>query len=260
MGFDLIGSIGTSAVFGQTVEALAPGPVAVWDRHAVIEVELLSERMWLEGMTERAILQGGNLALAGDELVQFAEAEAVGFRRFRLSRLLRGRRGTEALVAGHVAGERFALLRPGSILEHDLPLDAIGRSVQIRATGAGDADFAAITLVLAGQGLRPLSPAHLRLTKRGTDVFASWIRRSRAGFAWLDFADAPLGEESEGYEVIVKLDGIERRRVRTMTPTFVYTAAHRLDDGDGELLEIAVAQVSALVGPGSQTVRTIELR
>src|SRR3546814_11488239 len=46
-----------------------------------------------------ALLDGGaNLALVGDELLQFGRAEQIDATRWRLSRLWRGRRGTEAAI------------------------------------------------------------------------------------------------------------------------------------------------------------------
>ena len=66
----------------------------------------------------------------------------------------------------------------------------------------------------------------------------------------MDFADAPLGEELERYEVSVRIDGILRRRVEVDSPSFLYSAADRLADGGGVIVDIGVAQVSAAVGPG----------
>jgi hypothetical protein len=56
-----------------------------------------------------AIMAGANLALIGDELIQFGRAEQLGPGLFRLSHLLRGRRGTEWAAAGHSVGDVFCL-------------------------------------------------------------------------------------------------------------------------------------------------------
>src|SRR3546814_3877061 len=58
---------------------------------------------------------GANLALIDDELVQFGHVEQLGGHRFRLRRLLRGRRGTEWASADHEAGGRFILIEPAEI-------------------------------------------------------------------------------------------------------------------------------------------------
>jgi hypothetical protein len=205
------------------------------------------------------VLQGANLALVGDELLQFVEAEPISARRFRLRRLLRGRYGTETAARTHAAGQSFVLVRPASSLPLDLPLDSVGRGFTFRAAGAGDEGISTASLGVAGRALRPLSPAHLRLQREGDDVRATWIRRSRAGFAWLDFADAPLGEDSERYEIVVTLDGIVRRRFEQASASLLYTAADRSADGGGNQLQIYVAQISATVGPGEAAVAAISL-
>jgi len=43
---------------------------------------------------------------------------------------------------------------------------------------------------------------HLRVSRNAAgDVHAKWVRRSRAGWGWLDDIDAPLGESSERYRI-----------------------------------------------------------
>ena len=80
---------------GTVLTALGSGQAALIDELATLEVELVGDAMWLMSCDELALSQGTNLAIAGDELLQFGRAEPIGPRRFRLSRLLRGRRGTE---------------------------------------------------------------------------------------------------------------------------------------------------------------------
>jgi len=50
----------------------------------------------LESLPDSRILNGASGALIGDEVVQFATAELIGASLYRLSRLLRGRLGTDA--------------------------------------------------------------------------------------------------------------------------------------------------------------------
>lgn len=250
LSYAAAGVVTAPGVMGVVVGGLAAGPVAAWDGFTTLEVELLSDAMWLEGLPAAAVLQGGNLAMVGDELLQFADAEALGPRRFRLRTLLRGRRGTEWAVAGHAAGEPFVMVGAGAGLALDVGVDAIGRSLAVRAMGAGDDGTVVRDLTVTGRALQPLAPAHLVLSQVGGDVHARWTRRSRAGFSWLDFADAPLAEEREAYEVVVRSASEERRRVRTTAAALVYAAAERMADGGGAALEFEVAQISAVVGPG----------
>ena len=47
---------------------------------------------------------------------------------------------------------------------------------------------------------------------------AQWIRRSRAGFAWIDGADAPLAEESERYRIELWYSGSRIRLAEVTSP------------------------------------------
>lgn len=261
-GGESYSSVGTATgatPLGTAVTALAAGPVDYRDTSGSVEVELLTDDLWLESRSEVSVLAGANLALLGSEIIQFSTVEVVGPRRFRLSGLLRGRLGTEATVPGHRVGDRFVLLDRASMLAFDPSVEGVGRCFRFRPAGVGDADAVPIEIVAAGCALRPLSPSHLALTFEFGAVTARWVRRSRSGFGWIDFVDAPLSEADEAYRIEVALDGRVVRTVTTRVPEFTYTAADRLADHDGTVVSIAVAQVSALVGPGDIAGASIEI-
>ena len=245
------GSIGTA------LTVLPAGPRDRWDNHATVDVELLAEAMWLESRTPDSVLAGANLALIGDELVQFASVAALGPRRFRLGTLLRGRRGSEAAIAGHAAGERFVLIVPDRLLRFDAPVELLGSTIAVRATGTGDLAPVTAALTIAGRALLPLAPAGLRATRLGGDTVIGWQRRSRAGFGWADFVDAPLAEDSERYRIDIRRAGAVLRTVEVAAPAFTYAAAMRAADGDG--LAVSVRQLSARVGPGAAATLTLPL-
>lgn len=252
-----VGQLEGGTVIGSALTVLPSATSRRWDWSSYVDIELLAERDWLEPRSEAAVLGGANLALLGDELVQFAQVEALAPRRFRLSRLLRGRRGTEGAADHHAIGERFVLVDTTRMLPLDLSLDWLGRAGQAKPAGNGDTEATPTSFVLLGNALRPLSPVHLCLRRDGGDLRLSWIRRSRAGFAWLDFVDAPLAEEREAYRVQVRLDGQLVRLAEVADAAFVYSAAEHAADGGGALVEFAVAQLSAAVGPGAAvTIRT----
>lgn len=249
-----VGSFAGAATIGTAVTALADGPTDRWDRGAGVEVLIANTGLWLESRGPEAVLAGANLALLGDELVQFADVAALAPGRFRLTMLLRGRRGTEAAAAGHIAGERFVLLDPARLAAVDLGLDAIGAPVRFRATGSGDSPGGAdTTVVLAGNALLPLSPVHLRAAVAADGSLAlRWTRRSRAGFGWQDGTDAPLGEEREEWRVEVVADGSIRRSVTVASSQWTYSAADRLADGlalQGPI-SARIRQLSAAAGLG----------
>jgi hypothetical protein len=76
-----------------------------------------------------------NVALIGNELVQFAEVTPLGSGRFRLTRFLRGRLGTEAAVSSHAIDDIFCLIEAGSLQSIPLPVTSIGTEVTAQVPG-----------------------------------------------------------------------------------------------------------------------------
>lgn len=193
------------AVIGTIVVPPGWAPAVLEDRRNILEIELAHGSMALGDADAAALAGGANLALVGDELVQFARAEPLGANRWRLSGLWRGRRGTEAAAGLQMAGERFVLLAGDAVRLIELPLSALGGSASLLAEGAGDADAVAAEAVIDGLSVVPPCPVHLRTTPEPDGgVAVQWVRRSRAGWRWIDGADAPLGEESERYRVTIE--------------------------------------------------------
>ena len=85
-----------------------------------IEVVVHDPIQWLTSCTDDDLRVGENLAVIGDEVVQFGEATALGAGRFRLGRLWRGRAGTTGTA--HSKGEPFVLLKHGALQPIMLPV------------------------------------------------------------------------------------------------------------------------------------------
>src|SRR5690606_32744436 len=96
-GFELLPASGGRARIGVLVSDFWPGPTSRFDLGNVLVVDLLSGT--LESVTDLALFGGAN-ALAGEcgpgmwEIVQAGAAELLAPGRYRLTRLLRGQRGT----------------------------------------------------------------------------------------------------------------------------------------------------------------------
>ena len=228
------GSTAAPAVIGHAVTALPPGGWALFDRVGSIEVELLNPAMVLVGRDDDALVAGANLALIGGELLQFGAVEPLGAGRYRLSRLLRGRRGTEWAMSGHAAGEDFALIEASGV--RSIPLKegmAAGAEVRLLASGVGDGEPAAADRIATGEALRPPAPVHLKAEATGDGgMLVSWVRRSRSGWSWPSGSDTPLGEESEAYLVTLSGSGFARN-VEVHSPSFTFESAARAADGPG---------------------------
>lgn len=238
------GATAAPAVIGTATGALAPRGAALFDEISTLDVELANETMWLEGRSDDALAGGANLALVGSELVQFAAVEPLGARRFRLSRLLRGRRGTEWAAGQHQAGDGFVLLDPDSLKVIESPPGTVGGEAMLLASGVGDLTGAvSATVGIAGASLQPPSPVHLGASREpGGDILINWVRRSRQGWQWLSGSDTPLGEEMETYRLEISGAGFQRV-VNVGHPEHRYTIADQAGDGATGEIHVSVRQV-----------------
>ncbi len=248
-----VGIASTAARMGVVREALPPADWSRWDETNHLTVDLLDSQT-LESRARASVQAGANLALVGNELVQFARAEQLDARVWRLTGLLRGRRGTEAAVPGHAVGEPFLLLEPEALFPLDVPLAQLGASLLVKAAGPADSVAAAesVEMGVTGKSLRPLSPVHGRawFEADGTLV-VRWVRRSRQGYGWTERTDVPLQEDGERYALRLEMNG---RHIEAA----VDSAEWRLDltaqtaafgaPVAGAVL--TVRQISARVGPG----------
>ena len=229
-------------VMGTATSTLAVGQSRLLDLANSLDVKLSDIRQWLESRDDDALVAGANLAVIGDEIFQFGSAVPLGDGLFRLSRLLRGRRGTEWAMDLHSAGERFALLDPVHLMSLSIERANIGADLRVTAEGPDDADAVPVDRVIWGEALKPPSPVHLRTSiDLDGNLLCTWARRSRSGWEWLDGVDAPLGCASERY--LVTLDGSLGSIVREVSSPSTKFSAGELSGVGGSTVELKVAQV-----------------
>lgn len=210
------GSTAAPAIIGIVEDPGGGGDSAIIDRRNAMIVELAHPGMVLWDADDAGLDAGLNLALVGDELLQFGEAEPLGANRWRLTRLWRGRRGTEAAAGTAVAGNRFVLIEAAALAAHD-GIAAIGTMISILATAPADGEGVEAEALLDGTSVLPPAPVHLRAeTTSGGEILLRWTRRSRAGWRWQDGVEAPLGEETEQYRIRI-VPGAGPERVETVT-------------------------------------------
>ena len=257
-----LAAISGPSVIGVTSDALVLGPSAYWDRANSVNVMLLREDMALESASELAVLNGANAAVIGNEIIQFTSAVQETDGSYTLSGLLRGRRGTEADIGAHAAGERFVLLNAATLAEIAAATSWIGKSydykpVSVRSTLGATAPIA---FTYRARNLMPFSPVHAAGARAASDdLTLSWIRRTRQAGDWADGVDVPLAEESEAYQVDI-LDGATVVRTLTAsTPTALYPASDQIADfGAAQAsLDIRIYQLSAIVGRGLPLAATL---
>jgi hypothetical protein len=273
-GFELLTAFGSRARMGELVSDLYAGPTSRFDLGNALVVDLLTGT--LENVTDLTLFGGAN-ALAIEsapgiwEIVQAASAELLAPGRYRLTRLLRGQRGTEGAMGNPTpAGARVVVLDDSlaslPIAEADLGIPWNWR-IGPASRPVSDETYVAQSFAPEGVGLRPFSVVHVqqpwRTPRTPGDLTIRWTRRSRALAAdsWGGL-EVPLAEELEAYEVEI-LDGATVKRVlSTATTSAVYTAADQTADwgaplGPGDNLTVRIYQLSALVGRGAPKAVTL---
>ena len=275
-GFELLTTFGGRARIGTLVSDFYAGPTSRFDLGNALVIDLLTGT--LESVTDLTLLGGANalaLEIASGvwEIVQAGTAELIAPGRYRLTRLLRGQRGTELAMANPApAGARVIVLDEAlaslPIAEADLGLPLNWR-IGPASRSVSDETYVAASFTPVGVGLRPFSVAHVeqpwRRPRTPGDLTIRWTRRSRALAAdsW-GGVEVPLTEELEAYEVEI-LDGATVKRVLSATnTTALYTAAQQTADwgallGPGDTLDIRIFQLSALIGRGAAKTVTLQL-
>jgi hypothetical protein len=229
------------------------GTIYTWDDITTIDVLLTFGS--LQSVTDIALLNGANVCVVGDEVIQFANATLIDTNKYRLSRLLRGRLGTEWAVGTHTASERFIALT-NAVAREAMAASGWGVSKKYKPVTVGSTLGAtnAQDYTYNAKALKPYSPAHITGTRDGSaNLTINWKRRTRIGGDWLNNVDVPLFEQSEAYEVDIMQGATVKRTISGLTtPTATYTAAQQVADFGTTQTSVTVNiyQISALVGRG----------
>lgn len=217
----------------------------------------------LSSVSRLNVLNGKNVALLGDEIIQFRTATLVSDNKYTLSGLLRGLQGTEWARSSHVINERFVSLDLSTTYLSIGPSSEYGQERKYRAVtfGAFLADAQNIAFTNNAKALLPYTPVLLGGGRNASlDVILKWVRRSRINNTWNNYSDIPLGETSELYVVKVYTNNTYGTVKRTLTgpistQTATYSVADQVADFGSAQATVywTVCQVSATVGNGRET-------
>ncbi len=216
----------------------------------------------LSSVTYANLLEGLQAALIGDEVVYFRDAVLNADRTYTLRGFLRGRRGTEAAMTTHAAGERFILLTPATVKRIAQETSDIGKTrlYKMVTSGATLSSAVAKSFTNDGAALKPYAPVHVGggRTADGS-LLLSWVRRTRISGEWRSNVDCPLGEASEAYQVEILAGSTVVRTISTTAPNATYAAVDQISDF-GSLqssVSLSVFQMSEAVGRGYPATATI---
>jgi hypothetical protein len=223
---------------GRALTGLPVGDAHLINRGAAFDVQLIDPDQWLLSCDDEALVNGANLAVLGSELIQFGSAEPLGEGRFRLSRLLRGRGGTEWAMNSHTIDEPFALIQPDSVRPVPLAGWKIGAGITAAVHNLSGTTSNSDAIVLNGESLRPLSPVRAKAwIEESGDLTIEWTRRTRAASAWVDEVDVPLGERVELYRVSIT-GGEGSLELEAAQPSLRVAAAQVAELGAGVTIEV----------------------
>lgn len=253
-----------AAIIGSAVSVLAAGIPQLFDEINTVDVALIGNAT-LANASELVVLSGGNVAVLGDEIIQFANAAQLSSGLYRLSKLLRGRLGTEFAMATHSAGERFVLL-DDAVMPLVVSPDNNGQIWNMRASSAGESlsSGALVSVAIQANSLKPLSPVQAEAIRdSGTgNITISWKRRVRIDGNLRDYVDVPLMEQSERYDVQLMSVATILRSWQAGSTSLTYSAAEQASDFGSapDSLTLNITQRSALIGPGKSMLTTIPVQ
>ena len=257
--------LGTTAAAstGELISPLKVGNTFIQDKENACDIIL--EHGTLFSATYQNILNGVNLCIIGNELIQFQDAIMLGNdpTLWRISNLMRGRFGTEhEAVNQKEPRTRFILL--------DSQCNSIGMSfANFSATrkyktvsyGSSLANTDEFDYKYTGNVLRPWSVVRVKHIKQTNgDWHFSWTRRTRLNGDLMDFIEIPLNEDRELYDILIyNTNNALKRTITSSVNSSIYTKEQQIQDFGSEINEliIEIFQVSNMIGRGYKRVVNI---
>lgn len=260
-GFTLDTQAEVQAGIGSLVQDFAAGPLWRWDMANELIIRMPDRA--LISLEDELVFAGANtLAIEQEsgewEILQYANADLIASNTYRLTRLLRGQKGSEHAMGTPVLADARVVMIDPAILQTGLTADQVGTSYNWRVGGAhldvSDYTVQKVEFTSRGRGARPYAPVHLKGIKSGGNWGLSWIRRNRISADSWDLIEVPMSEDAESYQLeILDATGTTVLRTETVTqPEFTWTSAMQAADAGGAVstFKIRVRQVSATIGPG----------
>lgn len=250
-----------NAVIGTTSTVL--GNFLTGDIPDEINSVLIYSQQDLVGQSIINVINGSNLAIIGNEIIQFKNAVLTSEANvWKLSGFIRGKLGTEQYMSTHTIGERFVLLNINTISLLNLNSSEYDLTRIYKAVSYNDTitNSVAIPFTYNGVAQECYSPVHLGGGRDGSgNIILKWVRRSRINNTWNNKVDIPLGEDAELYEIDILNGSSVVRTLYSTTPTVNYSSADQITDfgSNQSSLNFNVYQVSTLRGRGNKATGNI---
>ena len=247
-----IGNTNAKSTLGL-VEAVTPyTDYHVWDNTTEIIVKLASGT--LISRDEIAVINGANMASVGQEIIGFCNATLIGDKTYKLSKLMRGRQGTEVYASTHTANELFVLWDNSPMrLEFTDAEKGATRLFKVLSVGQNLADVDPVSVKISSNNCRPWTVHSPTWNFINTDIKVNWQERVRFDNQLRDFAAVNHDEDWGGYAIAVLDDSDVVKSTHTTTSTeFIYTNEMQVADF-GQLkphVKMSILQMSTKYGGG----------
>lgn len=235
------------------VEAITPYTnYKVWDETTEIIVKHCTGT--LISKSEIAVLNGANKATVGQEIIGFCNAELIGEATYKLSKLLRGRQGTEVFGPDHVVNELFCLWNDAPVrLEFSDSDRGTTKMFKVLSIGEDLSNVEPISVQIMSNNNRMWAVHGVTWNFVGADIKVNWQERVRFDNQLKDFSTANHDPDWGGYAIAILDSNNNKKSTHTTTSTeFIYTNAMQVADF-GQLMpnvKMSILQMSTKFGGG----------
>lgn len=249
--YEPVGDSGDGSSYGVTTSTLAapsPEQTAHWDTVSTVDFTLTAGTAPVT-VSEAEVLNGENTVRIAEEVLQFRTVTSLGGDSYRLSNLLRGKRGTDPFWGSHTSSDDVVFLENGGatvrvVLDETL----VNKTVKLKAVTIGQTlvDATSQDLTVTGDEWKCYSGCLLTGARDGgNNLTIDWERRTRSGGGWADFIDADQPEAVEAYEVDILVAAVVVRTISVSTSTATYSAANQTSDGitPGDPVTVSIYQI-----------------
>jgi hypothetical protein len=241
----------TEASYGYAINAL-PAPVSPWTWDTVNTLNLSLAEGTLASESDLNVLNGANALIVGSEVIQFANAIQNSDGSWTISRLLRGRRGTEYACGTHAAGEPVFQPLAGGVLRESALLSQIGAARYYEAVTDGQAlgSASSTEFTLQGNDLKPYAPVQLAgnaesATETMTGIVGLWNLDEGTGSVADD--SSGLGNNGTWYGSAIGTSGYYASGYKQIWSGDFDGSTDYIDCGDAADLQLSEGTVSAWI-------------
>ena len=257
--FDRVATLNSPATIGVTLNDFTAGPVAHFDRGTTLDVKFTTGAV--ASVSDAEAFSGrATFAIKGAdgawEIFSATRAELIASKTWRLSRLLRGLGGEEALAQRVASAGAEIVLLDEAVVALSSGLSSLGATNEWRVGPAnrdhGDPAFVSVGATVTPKALMPLSPVRLKAHSVVGGIQIDFTRRGRTDADAWEPLDIPLGEDSEAYEIAISRPSGPPRILRISAPSALYTSADIVSDfpTGPSVLDVSVCQLSSTIGRG----------